>query len=129
MLKALGFQLLELLEKHIPFNCFGFNCQPAAPLHHGYITEKVWNALIRGTIPIFRGTADIYEQLPCPDGSCILDVDKYPSAEDLAHRMAQIASDEGEWEKMRAWRHTDPEQWPEGFRRLISVRRCILTSG
>ena len=76
-------------------------------------------ALLSGSIPIYKGTADIYKFLPCQDGECILDVAKFDSPQALARRMAEIASNVEEWSKMRAWRDKGPDSWGEGFNKLL----------
>jgi hypothetical protein len=85
-------------------------------------------ALIRGAIPVYKGTADIYQYLPCPDGACILDVAKFPTAGALAARMNEIATDPAEWGKMRAWR-TDPTAWSKGFLDLVANAQSNLKEG
>ena len=47
----------------------------------GYMTEKVWLALSRGSVPIYFGTDDIYDILPSPDA--IIDLKKFKSPQEL----------------------------------------------
>ena len=85
----------------------------------GYTTEKVWEVLSRGSIPVFYGSDDIYKYLPDPNA--ILDVKKFDSVDALAERMRDIATDPREFAKMRAWRVADPVKWPDGFKRFLAT--------
>ena len=46
----------------------------------GAIHADLWMALARGSIPVYFGTANVYEYLPCPEGDCIVDVKKFSSS-------------------------------------------------
>mmetsp|Transcript_11934 Transcript_11934/g.28111 ORF Transcript_11934/g.28111 Transcript_11934/m.28111 type:complete len:489 (+) Transcript_11934:217-1683(+) len=49
-------------------------------VQENYVTEKIFNVLAAGAIPIYHGTQDVYDQVP--RGSFI-DVRQYPDAADL----------------------------------------------
>lgn len=48
----------------------------------GYVTEKLWNALLYGTIPIYWGNPSVNEVLP--DVDAIIRVSDFSSLADLA---------------------------------------------
>jgi hypothetical protein len=85
----------------------------------GYVTEKVWEVLSRGSIPVYYGSDDIYKYLPDPDA--IVDVKKFKTLDELAARMRRISDDPREFARMRAWRVADPKGWPEGFTRFLGT--------
>jgi hypothetical protein len=93
----------------------------------GYATEKVWLALTRGSVPIYFGTDDVYDQLPSPDA--IIDLKKFKSPRELADRLYAIATDPGAYWEVHKWRYQDPMTWSEGFRTLLRVMSTDIKYG
>ena len=82
-----------------------------------YITEKVWGALSRGSIPVYFGWDGIEEYIPSKDA--IIDLRDYPTPESLAEKLRFVATNEDAYNEMHAWRYQDPSTWPLPFRNLI----------
>ena len=93
----------------------------------GYVTEKVWMALSRGSVPLYFGTDDVYELLPDPNA--IVDLRKFDSVDALTRKLRAIATDESEWAKVHAWRFRDPSTWPRGFRELLRATSTDVKYG
>ena len=93
----------------------------------GYVTEKVWMALSRGSVPLYFGTDDVYELLPDPNA--IVDLRKFDSVASLTRKLRAIATDESEWAKAHAWRFRDPSSWPRGFRELLRATSTDVKYG
>ena len=86
----------------------------------GAIHADLWMALARGSIPVYFGTANVYEYLPCPEGDCIVDVKKFDSSAHLAKELRKISSSQKLYKKATEWRRQSPDNWPLGFRRGIA---------
>ena len=82
-----------------------------------YITEKMWGALSRGSIPVYYGWDGIEEYLPSKDA--FIDLRDYPTPETLAAKLRHVATDDDAYNQMHAWRYQDPSTWPLAFRNLI----------
>ena len=46
-------------------------------LTHDYVTEKLWNPLATGSVPLYYGAPNIDDWLPCQ--GCIIDLQKFPT--------------------------------------------------
>lgn len=113
-----------------------------------YVTEKLWQGLASGAVPIYRGAPDIRSLLPHPDAAVLWD--DFETVEELAAYMCVVFSCMHAWWKglMRcscraamcsklaqtnetlyarhmAWKYADPMTWQIGFRRI--VERSMLT--
>lgn len=73
----------------------------------GYVTEKVFDALIAGTVPVYLGpTDDCKKMLPDPKAAIFLD-DFNDDVQKLGTYLTYLASNESAYEEHRAWRrHT-----------------------
>lgn len=63
----------------------------------GYLTEKLFDSMIFGCLPVYIGASDVAERIP-PD--CYIDGDRFASPADL-HR-ALMSIDEAEFDRRRA---------------------------
>ena len=62
----------------------------------GYITEKIFDIFLADSVPIWKGTKDIYVYIP---SNCIIDCDKFNNFNDLYNHIKNI--DENEWNNYR----------------------------
>ena len=58
----------------------------------GYMTEKVWMALSRGSIPIYMGASSIGDMMPTKNS--YIDIRDYDSIDALVEELGAIARDE-----------------------------------
>merc|ERR1712194_865447 len=72
-------------------------------LEDGYATEKLYDALRAGCIPIYKGAPDIKSIWHYAAQSVIF-VDDYRSMDALVDRIHQIAANQTLWESFFAWR-------------------------
>jgi len=72
----------------------------------GYVTEKVWDALGEGSIPVYWGTRDV--DLWVPPGS-ILHAADFDSVAALADRMVQFSA--ADFAAANAWRSKPTSTW------------------
>ena len=82
-----------------------------------YITEKMWGALARGSIPVYFGWDGIEEYIPSKDA--IIDLRDYPTPESLVEKLRLVATNDDAYNQMHAWRYQDPNSWPLAFRNLV----------
>lgn len=81
---------------------YKFNLVFENSMADGYVTEKYWEALAVGTIPIVLGAPDIHRYEPRP-GS-ILVVHDFASIEALATEIKRLDSDQVAYDKMLEWK-------------------------
>ena len=82
-----------------------------------YVTEKIYYALSRGSIPIYIGWEGVNELLPGRDSW--IDLRNYATPQQLAKRLREIAESDEEWDKMHKWRYENPKTWPKLFQKAI----------
>ncbi|KAI9620725.1 hypothetical protein H4Q26_013392 [Puccinia striiformis f. sp. tritici PST-130] len=81
-----------------------------------YVTEKYYQALEAGSIPIHLGqTPEQFEKFK-PSTNSTLNVADFKTVEALADRIKQIANDRVLYESMLAWKK---EQFPERFEEIL----------
>lgn len=88
----------------------------------GYVTEKIFDALLAGTIPVYLGsTVDCRALLPDPKAAIFAsDLDNDMSR--LASYLRYLSSNETAYEEHRAWRQGfDPERLQQQYSELMSV--------
>jgi len=71
-----------------------------------YVTEKVWNALASGSIPVFFGSEDARKLVP--PGSTLFASD-YASPDDLARAMLALAQED--YASAREWKSRPTSEW------------------
>jgi hypothetical protein len=88
-------QKIELVKRH-PFHvAIESNDEP------GFVTEKVYQALFAGSIPIYVGNRDVFDLVP---RNSFLYAPDYPSITHLAEHILQIATNKTEFLKYHSWR-------------------------
>jgi Glycosyltransferase family 10 (fucosyltransferase) C-term len=78
-------------DKHELLGRYKFTIAYENTAYHGYITEKVIDALVAGSVPVYLGAPDIVEQLPA---EAFIDARALCSPETLAERMTQMTETE-----------------------------------
>jgi hypothetical protein len=93
---------------------------------YGYLTEKLWQALQMGAIPVYsiRGVPENRKFLPHPDAALV--VEDFASTEQLAMYMLQVSKNRTLWFKhAMAWRYLPTTEVSRDF---ISVVNNSLTT-
>ena len=98
-----------------------------APLCEGYMTEKIWLALSRGSITIYIGSDSIDEMLPVKNS--YVDLRKYDTIEALATELREIATNETRYDEYTSWRYAHPSSWSDRFRLLLRVMSSDIKVG
>lgn len=91
----------------------------------GYITEKLWQALKMGAIPVYslKGVPENRNSLPHPDSALI--IEDFSSMEKLTEYMHQIAENKTLWFKhAMKWRYLPITNISQGF--LYAVNNSLV---
>eukprot|EP00741_Cyanophora_paradoxa_P024470 tig00022075_g23627.t1 len=88
-----------------------------------YITEKVYEGLTAGTVPIYMGSPNIRDYMP--DHKAVILVDDFPSVKELAEYLKYLDKNDTAYEEHLAWKSTKYEA-PLGsaarnFKRFINT--------
>jgi len=67
-----------------------------------YVTEKFFEPLIAGSVPVYRGTEDIRELAPAPD--CYIDACNFASGRELGRYLNHLESHDDEYLAYHEWR-------------------------
>ncbi|KAF8817913.1 putative Alpha-(1,3)-fucosyltransferase 11 [Cardiosporidium cionae] len=70
-----------------------------------YVTEKLFNALASGAIPVYHGTNTVDKFLPSPDS--IIRVSDFKSVEALGNYLKRVISDEALFNFHHSWRYKE----------------------
>lgn len=83
-----------------------------------YVTEKFFQPLEVGSVPVFYGTTNIYDF--APPNSYIAASD-FESAKELAEYLDYLDKNDDEYEKYLEWKYTG--EWGDNFKRVIEIRK------
>jgi len=75
-------------------------------LEYDYVTEKLWQPLAAGSIPIYLGAPNIDDWLPCYNYSCIINLREFPSIRDAAKFINDVAQNTTRYSQYHEWRNT-----------------------
>ena len=79
-----------------------------------YVTEKYFDPLIAGSVPVYLGAPDIADY--APGEHCHIDVADFAGPKALAQRLRFLAEHDEEYERYLDWRRTGPR---DAFRALV----------
>ncbi|CAF1357474.1 unnamed protein product [Adineta ricciae] len=89
-----------------------------------YISEKLWQPLTIGSVPIYLGAPNVYDWLPCRT-NCIIDLRQFKSPEDAATFVKNVAKNKTLYESYHQWRK---EPVAERFQHIIDYNSRISNS-
>ena len=70
----------------------------------GYVTEKIYDALIAGTVPVYHGHHDCRKFIPHPKAAIF--VDDYRDISTLTEYLNYLSRNESAYDEHRHWRYT-----------------------
>ena len=79
-----------------------------------YVSDKFFDPLTVGSVPVYRGTADVRHLAPSPD--CYIDAADFDSPAELAAHLRHLDADERAYAKLHAWRQ---REFSPAFQELI----------
>jgi hypothetical protein len=74
-------------------------------LEYDYVTEKLWQPLAAGSVPIYLGAPNIDDWLPCYNYSCIINLREFPSIRDAAKFINDVAQNKTRYNQYHEWRN------------------------
>lgn len=77
-----------------------------------YCSEKVYDGLVAGCVPIYLGTPKIHDFIP--HDSPILDYGQLRSPKRLLQELERLAGDKVAYEEKLAWKRWDSSKWNAG---------------
>jgi hypothetical protein len=84
---------------------------------HDYVTEKFFDPLVAGSVPVYLGAPNVADF--APGERCFVDVTAFAGPRALAEYLLHLCNDPAEYESYHAWR-TKP--FLPGFQRLIDTQ-------
>ena len=70
-----------------------------------YVTEKFFDPLVAGSVPVYRGTGDVAALAPAP--GCYVDAADFRSARELGAFLDHLAHHDDEYQAYQSWREND----------------------
>lgn len=88
-----------------------------------YVSEKLWQALQAGCLPVYYGAPNIAEFLPVPVKKIIINYADFGSPKALSDELARINKDDKLYEEFMEWKKLDPrkDKVLPGFKWLVEV--------
>ncbi|CAF1395355.1 unnamed protein product [Adineta ricciae] len=97
---------------------------------YDYVTEKLWQPLLVGSVPIYLGAPNIEDWLPCRT-DCIIDLRKFKTPKDAALFIKNVAKNRTLYESYHQWRNEEiPDKLKKMLKYFSSMRNysleCVL---
>ena len=88
-----------------------------------YVSEKLWQALQAGCLPVYYGAPNIAEFLPVPVKNIIINYADFGSPKALSDELVRINKDDKLYEEFMEWKKLDPhkDKVLPGFKWLVEV--------
>lgn len=77
-----------------------------------YVTEKVYDGLVAGCVPLYLGAPNIQDYIP--DNNSIINVDQLGSVEALKDELERLAADNEAYAEKLSWKQKEEETWNPG---------------
>lgn len=88
-------------------------------VYKDYVTEKVYQALLAGTVPIYYGAPNFADFVP---RNSVIDVRSFSSPKELAEYLVMLDNNETEYNKYHAWRNDPKTSFPRKLRWILSYK-------
>lgn len=90
-----------------------------------YVTEKLYEPLTAGSVPVYRGSPDVADLAPSPD--CYVDASRFSSAAELGAYLNHLDVEDDEYLAYHAWRERPwSPKFCEALDRLQELPLCRL---
>jgi hypothetical protein len=83
-----------------------------------YVTEKFYDPLVMGSVPVYLGAPNISDFTPCED--CFIDTADWESPESLARYILEVSSDEALYNSYFEWKN---KPFRPEFTELLELRK------
>ena len=81
---------------------YKFNCAFENAIATDYVTEKFYDPLYAGCVPVYRGAPNV--EAFVPGDSCCIDTSRFHSADDLAGYLMELDRDEAAYRRFLDWK-------------------------
>ncbi len=71
---------------------------------YDYVTEKLWQPLAAGSVPLYLGAPNIDDWLPCTNYSCIINLRQFKSPQEVATLVNTLVKYRGLYMRYHQWR-------------------------
>jgi alpha-1,4-fucosyltransferase len=89
-----------------------------------YVSEKVFQALLVGSIPIYQGAENILDFVP---NHSIIQTSDFGSAEELSRHLIQITQNETLFDSYMAWKKEEfPKHFIDTYRHSLDNVHCFI---
>jgi hypothetical protein len=93
-----------------------------------YVTEKIFDAFLAGTVPVYRGAPNVAEFVPGPHS--YIDANDFAGPAELAAYLRQLAADEDAYRAYFAWRENPDPRFLDAMERsaepvTVRLARCV----
>ena len=96
--KALAKEKMTLAQEYL------FTVAIENSLEYDYVTEKLWQPLAAGSVPLYLGAPNIDEWLPCSNYSCIVHLRDFPTVRDAALFIDGLVENQKQYMQYHLWR-------------------------
>lgn len=90
-----------------------------------YVTEKVYDALKAGSIPIYMGAPDIKRFVPVPEA--VISVADFNSTTALAKYIQDVGANESLWTRHMDWKSVAYDQLSQEWHELVRIQERSYT--
>lgn len=91
-----------------------------------YVSEKVFDGILAGTVPVYFGAPTVDKLLPNP--SAIIKISDFPGPRELAAHLSSIGKDQEKYENLLAWKHNPSKTKIDAFQKVIDSTGYKYTS-
>lgn len=91
-----------------------------------YVSEKVFDGILAGTVPVYYGATTVDKLLPSP-GS-VVKVSDFKSPRELAVFLNEVGKDKGRYEQYLRWKTESSQDQVDAFQRVIDMTGYKYTS-
>lgn len=110
--KVLAVEKMNLTKQYL------FTIAIENSLEYDYVTEKLWQPLAAGSIPIYLGAPNIDDWLPCLNSSCIINLRHFSTIQDAAKFINELVQNKERYIQYHQWRNE--KNLRESFMKMIN---------
>lgn len=91
-----------------------------------YVSEKVFDGILAGTVPVYFGAPTVDKLLPSP--SAIVKISDFPGPRELAAYLTNVGRDKEKYESLLAWKNNPRSTEVDAFQEVIDSTGYKYTS-
>lgn len=91
-----------------------------------YVSEKVFDGILAGTVPVYYGATTVEKLLPSP--ASVVKVSDFKSPKELAVFLNEVGKDKGRYEQYLRWKTESSQSQVDAFQRVIDMTGYKYTS-